>query len=330
MSMTRRVLWLLIPISPLVAAAEPVTDDMIRLAEAARLTRNVVADTVWPGWSETPFPVLLVAEEKEYLIDFPRTPDGFSSEGYSSLLATDVLSRPRQYDPALLASFPAFGLPSTVVIGRAGPTGKRSTDWVLTVLHEHFHQYQYAAPDYFSAVERLDLANGDQTGMWMLNYPFPYQSDGVAAAFADLSRELAVLLRRGSTPAQRGEFWQGYRDFLAMLQAKDRDYFSLQVWQEGLARYFELTVTEAAIGTYAPSLEFRGLMDAEPLQAVADRMRAAMLGELENPDLKSRGRVSFYAFGAGLGLLLDEDDPAWKSRYLTDKFFIERYFAGAP
>jgi hypothetical protein len=36
-------------------------------------------------------------------------------------------------------------------------------------------------------------------------------------------------------------------------------------------------------------------------------------------------RVSFYAFGAGLALLLDGDAPGWKSRYLTEKFTVEKY-----
>ena len=38
-----------------------------------------------------------------------------------------------------------------------------------------------------------------------------------------------------------------------------------------------------------------------------------------------RQRVSFYAFGAGLALLLEQDAPAWKAKYLTTKFLIEKY-----
>jgi hypothetical protein len=54
-------------------------------------------------------------------------------------------------------------------------------------------------------------------------------------------------------------------------------------------------------------------------------MRGAILGELAAPDLRSQQRVSFYAFGAGLALLLDQENNAWKDKYLKDKFFLERY-----
>jgi len=40
-------------------------------------------------------------------------------------------------------------------------------------MHEHFHQLQNGQPRYFQAVQDLGLSHGDNTGMWMLNYPFP-------------------------------------------------------------------------------------------------------------------------------------------------------------
>ena len=41
-------------------------------------------------------------------------------------------------------------------------------------MHEHFHQLQWAQPEYLKAIDDLGLSKGDATGMWMLNYPFPY------------------------------------------------------------------------------------------------------------------------------------------------------------
>ncbi len=102
---------------------------------------------------------------------------------------TQIWTRPRQLQPNLLATFPAFGPPSVVVVGRAEATKKASTSWVLTILHEHFHQHQSADPEYYREVEQLGLSNGDQTGMWMLNYPFPYQS----AAFLSRNPKRANL-----------------------------------------------------------------------------------------------------------------------------------------
>jgi hypothetical protein len=59
----------------------------------------------------------------------------------------------------------SFGPPSVVVIGRAEATRKNSTTWVLTALHEHFHQYKAANAKYYSEVKQPGLSGGDQTGM---------------------------------------------------------------------------------------------------------------------------------------------------------------------
>ena len=297
--------------------------DLIRIAEARRLA-NEVQEVVWPGWEKTAFPILLVATERELLVNYPRTPPGFTSAGYSAILRTEILDRPRQFDPHLLATFPAFGLPPVIVIGRSEATNKTSTEWVLTVLHEHFHQFQMSDPKYFTEVEQLGLSGGDQTGMWMLNYPFPYQSAEIAVAFADISRQLAHLLR-DSSHIERQRFWKTYASFLDMLAKQDRRYLSFQVWQEGVARYVELRATEAAANGYDPSLEFLTLPNIVAFSDIADKMRKTILTELENPNLQTHQRGSFYAFGAGLALLLDEENETWKNQYLTEKFFVERY-----
>lgn len=85
--------------------------------------------------------------------------------------------RKRMYPIAMQATFPGVNGVNTIVIGHAELTAdKTSTRWVLTVLHEHFHQLVYSQPGYYADVEKLGLAHGDKTGMWMLNYPFPYDS----------------------------------------------------------------------------------------------------------------------------------------------------------
>ena len=311
---------LLVWVSRGVAAQVPETDDLVRIAEAFRLA-DVVQTSAWPGWDTTPFPVLLVSGDREFLIASRNVPAGFTPIGRSMLLQADIWSRPRQFDPGLLATFPAFGPPPVVVIGRAEVTGKRSVAWVLTLLHEHFHQYQMSEPGYYAEVEQLGLSGGDQTGMWMLNYPFPYESPKVAGAFASASRELGRLLVKSSRPDRR-RFWQRYTGFLDILSEQDRRYLSFQVWQEGVARYVELRIAELAAQTYKPSLEFRQLPDVAPFANAADSMRASILSELAAPDLAKQKRVGFYAFGAGLALLLDQDGSAWKGRYMREKFLL--------
>ena len=138
----------------LIAQAVPEAMDLIRLAEAFRLAR-VVQSTVWPGWETAPFPVLLVGAERESLVGNSVVPRGFTPDGYSAILQMEIWSRPRQFDQSLLATFPAFGPPAVIVMGRAEVTKKTSAAWVLTVLHEHFHQYQTADPKYYSVLEGM-------------------------------------------------------------------------------------------------------------------------------------------------------------------------------
>ena len=162
----------------------------------------------------------------------------------------------------------------------------------------------------------------------MLNYPFPYQSGAVVDRFSALSRNLARLLQH-SSEAERRTFWDSYVAILRDLSERDRRYLSFQVWQEGVARYVELRAAEVAARTYDAAAEFKALPDFHSFAATAAQMRAAILEELANPDLSGSQRVSFYAFGAGLALLLDMDVPGWKSRYLSERFFLERYITAA-
>jgi hypothetical protein len=304
--------------------AGPDSVDVLRIREAFRLTA-AAQDSVWPdGWGAVPFPLLLVTEEREFLVAFPRTPSGFDEGHYLATLGTRISERPRQWQPDLLATFPAFGPPSVIVVGRPEATHKNSATWVLTIVHERFHQFQTADSAYYTAVERLDLSGGDRTGMWMLNYPFPYRSKAVVERFSGLSRKLARLLDHSSASDRRA-FWQAYTKFLADLSERDRRYLSFQVWQEGIARYVELRTAEFAARRYDPTPEFKALPDVQAFADIAPQMRAAILDALANPDLPGRERVSFYAFGAGLALLLDMDVPDWKRRYQTEKFAVERY-----
>ena len=310
--------------APAAWAGGPPPDDAIRLAEAFRLA-GAVGAKVWPGWEGAPFPVLLVTANQEYLVRAEAgAPAGFEEIGYSGILQGPVMARPRQFDPGLLATMMPFGPPAVIVIGPAGSTGKSSTDWVLTVLHEHFHQHQMSDPGYFDETNRLDLSGGDQTGMWMLNYPFPYQSAEVAKRFAMLSRAAAGLLEQPS-PAERRKFWSDYTRFLERLAEKDRRYLGFQAWQEGVARYVELRAAEVAAAEYQATIEFRALADFQPFAETARRKRQEILAQLRDPDLPKRQRTAFYAFGAALAMLLDQEGANWKGRYLTEKFFLERY-----
>lgn len=287
----------------------------MRLAEARRLA-SAIQDSVWPGWSTAPTAVLLVADSVEFLLWHPRPSADFRGLGYDSLVGADVFTRARTFAPDLLATFPAVGGVPTIVVGRPARTGKNSTAWVLTLLHEHFHQLQTSRAGYYAAVDSLQLSGGDQTGMWMLNYPFPYDSLPIHRRFAAMSAALAAALSDTTTAALR-RYAAARHELRANLGDADARYLAFQVWQEGVARYIEYACARRAARGYVPSASFAALPDYVPYGQVATRLREQILRELRSPDLGASRRVSFYPVGAATALLLEGRAPRWREQYLA-------------
>ena len=307
--------------------------DRIRVAEAFRLARSL-GDRIWPDWGKAPFAVLLVAGEREILLRHPAPSADFVAAGDDALLDSPVWSRPRQFSPELLATFPAVGGLPTIVIGQAERTAARgSTRWVVTLLHEHFHQLQYSQPGYYDGVDALGLARGDRTGMWMLDYAFPYSAPPVREQFAALCRALAgVLLAQGPTDfAARLAVYLGEKQELrALLGADDYRYFTFQAWQEGIARYTEYHVARLAAADYRPSRAFRALEDFRRFDHDAGDLLAALAGQLGAMRLDQDQRTAFYAVGAAEGLVLDRARPDWRRRYFAEPFSLDPHFAALP
>jgi hypothetical protein len=277
--------------------------DRIRLAETFRLADRLRAE-VWPGWERTRMVVLLVTDSLEYLVGHPRPTSEFARLGRDSVLGRDVLVRPRRFPPTLLATFPAVGGMATIVVGTPERTGKSSAEWVLALLHEHFHQWQSSLPDYYARADALGLARGDTTGQWMLDYPFPYDSVPVQRAV----KALAGSLARGEameTVARQRQALGG------TLSPDDDRYLEFQLWQEGVPRYVEVAVAEAAARAGEPGY-------AE----LAKQLRSRVASELAGLNLGRDRRVAFYSIGAGLAMLLDRSDGSWKRRYRESLFTL--------
>ena len=154
--------------APAAAPAQLPPDDAVRIREFYRLAAEV-QDRIWPGGARRRRRCCWSRARWSSSRTTPAPPPDFKK------VAEDVFARPRQFPTNLLATFPAFGPPSVIVIGEPANTdAATSTPWLFVVLHEHFHQLQNAQPGYFKATEDLGLAHGDTGGMWMLNYPFPY------------------------------------------------------------------------------------------------------------------------------------------------------------
>ncbi|HYT04238.1 MAG TPA: hypothetical protein VEM13_05085 [Gemmatimonadales bacterium] len=333
-----RALWAVVT----VAAVAPLPSqrpglpqaDRVRLAEAFRLA-DEIQDRVWPHLSRAPFALLLVTDGFEFLVRHPKPSDDFQALGYDSLLESDVFVRRRAFAPNLLATFPAVGGVPTIVIGEPARTDKSSTEWVLTVLHEHFHQLQYSRPGYYAGVDSLHLSRGDRTGMWMLTYPFPFDSVAVAARVAELARALdaavAALFGGDRAPtAALAAYAAARRRLQEVVSADDYRYLCFQLWQEGVARYVEYRGAVVAAERYSPTAAFRALPDVVDFAATAERLRRDLRGALSGVNLAKQRREIFYPMGAATALLLDAIAPRWQERYFAGRFTLDPLFDAPP
>ncbi|MEX2117630.1 MAG: hypothetical protein WEB37_12160, partial [Bacteroidota bacterium] len=302
--------------------------DRIRIAEAFRVA-DQFRGRLWKDWEVIPFALLLVTPETEFLVRHPRPSSDFTFLGYDSLLQSDIYFRERVNQPNLLATFPAVsGLP-TVVVGQAENTqARRSTRWVITLLHEHFHQLQQSQRDYYASVRELDLSGGDQSGMWMLNYPFPYDSMEISLQFQLLSRRLRETLLSPNPEfiVHLNRYIEFRNEFNRTLQPSDYRYFSFQLWQEGIARFTEVRAVEMIAEEYEPTEAFRELEDFRPFKDESRGIRFEIFSQLRTMRLKESRRSAFYPFGAAEALLLDRAAPGWKEHYFSRRFSLESLF----
>ena len=320
--------------APLLLASAPAAtpprmgqQDRARIAEAFA-TIAAVQEKAWPGWSKAPSSLVLVDRDFEYLLRSGDQPEGVRRVG-----ERPAAGRPRpRAPPDVLADIPRDvpGVWSdTHDRGRDGAegTGKRSTAWVLAVAHEHFHQLQYSHPGYWSESQALGLAGDDQTGMWMLDYLLPVRVDerGLRVA-VEAARPPRGRAGPGATGRARG-LLAAVTGVCRGLKPEDYRYLSLQLWQEGIARYAETRLAEIAAREHRVSAEFAALHDYRTFAAAADSLRGETLDELRTQTMKEDGRTVFYAFGAALGLLLDQEGTPWRGRYLAEKFYLEKYRA---
>ena len=302
--------------------------DRTRLAEMFRLAERI-EDRIWPNWSKAPFAVLLVTPEYEFLIRHPKPSPDFMSLGYDSVLKSDIYYRKRTFDMHFLATFPAVGGISTIVVGQAENTSaKTSTPWVVILLHEHFHQLQDSQPNFYADVNALNLSRGDQSGMWMLNYAFPYDRDDVQKQFERTSLALAAALTspRPGRNSKVEAYLQERRKFQQLVSADDNKYWEFQLWKEGIARYTEYQSARLAAAAYRPSREFRALPDYRPYREVARELRERSMRQLQTQKLGESKREVVYSFGAAEGLLLDKINPSWRRRYFVRKFDLSGSF----
>lgn len=271
------------------------------LAEVRRVARH--GDSLWPGFSAAPFGFLLVEKDGETLICDDRVPGGFTIGGRIGRLGCATATGPSSWrQPSLLAAMPVFGPGEIIVMGTPSTTGQDPGLWRRTILHEHFHQWQGTLPDIYERIDRLGLANSDKTGMWMLNYPFPYERPDVGKAYLAAAHALIAALRSDSAKlrVKVRNYLVARSAFEASVRDADWRYYDFQLWKEGVARWTELEIARRAGGNWA---------------ARANVDWAKLLSELSQSELARKKRSSVYAFGAAEAALLERVDPDWRGCY---------------
>jgi len=285
-------------------AAAPPDSVPARLAEAQAFSK-AKGDSLWPGYGEAPFGFLLVSGDSETLICREQVPDGFTASGTDPATGCKRFTRARSGLPdTLLAAMPLFGPPSTIVMGTPETTGRDEANWTRTILHEHFHQWQDSLPNIFQRMSDLDLAGDDKSGMWMLNYAFPYDKPATLAAFAPAAQALSEAVAARGTPqfpAALSNYVAKRKALAAAVGAKNWRYAELELWKEGVARWTEIQLgkpyPDAAVRESAAALEKRSL------------------DWLATHDIAKSGREFVYPYGAAEASLLEACWPAWRQEY---------------
>ncbi|MBX9615916.1 MAG: hypothetical protein K2X25_10005 [Caulobacteraceae bacterium] len=269
-------------------------------------------DTVWEGYSETPLPILLVEGSRETLFCAPVL-QGFTPAGTDPVTGCTLQTRPREL-PVDLAAASWLGDQPVIMMGLPDALEATRADWVITLLHETFHQYQAALPAYQPSVDQVGSRLGQTDVGWMLDYPFPYSRAEVGVAFGRMNRAALAWLEAPEDP-EAGQRMTGYmqarRAARAIVGETDWLYYEFQAGQEGVARWSELTLADIA-----------GRSDPDIAAVALDRRLglATSLRAINDQGLAMWRRSSFYVLGAIEADMLERHRPDWKAAYRQTPF----------
>jgi hypothetical protein len=122
-------------------------------------------------------------------------------------------------------------------------------------------------------------------------------------------------------------FFTTRKKFNDLLIEKDYKYFSLQLWQEGIARYTELEIAGLLNKyNYEPAHQIKQMEDYISFAELNSKLYTKERNLLNGLKLNDSHRNCFYPFGAFEGKLLDKVKIDWKHRYFEEMFFLEKYY----
>ncbi|WP_239807233.1 hypothetical protein [Croceicoccus hydrothermalis] len=291
----------------------PPDDDRQMIAEAQAIVRTN-GDRVWEGFSQAPLPILLIGPDQETLFCGAPAPD-FSPAGFDSVTNCAMQTRPREL-PVDLSAATYIGDQQVIMVGVPDALGMSRDEWIVTILHEAFHQYQSTLPGYIAAVDRVREMFGGDSSQWMLDYPFPYADSEVENAFKEMTGSALRYLEATSSFERHlatSDYIDARKDAKRAASLKDWAYFEFQAGQEGVARWSEQELG-ALVATSHPSIA-----------AVAEDGRLGLAASLRAIDRDGLGmwkRSAFYVLGAIEAEMLHQLDPAWQRQYVNAPFSL--------
>lgn len=322
----KNVLLLLLILACTYVTAQLRDADRYRIKEAMRISTHLGAD-LWNGFDDAPFSILYIMDEYEYLINESDEAESFETTEYDSLIGAYIHKRPQEMDKRFRATFPFNGV-STIVMGTPENTGLNTTAWIITMLHERFHQYQYSSPKYFLETAALNLSNGDESGMWQLNYPFPYKDANVNKVYMRYTLALYRAVNSIATDMWEinlSNYLEARQEFRSSISEDDYKYISFQWYQEGIARYTEYAFLEL-LGRWEPDEYIKQLTDYVPFSEYRSSFKKNHLDNILHMKLDINKRETVYDVGFAEALIIREVNPNWTKKYLVEKFDLAKLY----
>ncbi len=342
--------------------------DKARLAEVGHL-RQTLGEEIIPGWARAEIPIILYNEQYVFLVGYPDPPDGwekipngqrrgsawepvpgdtFQGQPYyrqavpgpgqqpesftvrvgdrwvASLMTLDwfKISLANQFRadmPAPLKAVFPYPLAVNLLMGS-------SEQYMTSIHHEAAHAYQgMRSPAKLAAAE---------TAANTLNERYPWDDEKLAA---DWQSELNCLRDAVRAKTEAGTRAQALR-FIDLRQARRGsarlaaelvDLERKREWEEGFAKYAEMSVYRLAANTpgYAPVPDLKSDIQFHHYRDFSQRWQnevnqIATIG-------RQKDEIRFYYAGWAQSELLDRLSPGWKARLFDEDIWLEDLLAGA-
>jgi hypothetical protein len=193
---------------------------------------------------------------------------------------------------------------------------------ISMIVHESFHAFQ--------ATRDFDrLKESESTFAWHKQYPW-----NDASANKAWKDEFALLMRAFETKSEP-DAKQFLKQYIQMRSKRHLDlkftpglirYEQLKEWEEGIAKYIELSLWKLAGSSslYTPALPLKN----DPAFDQYKKFNQAMSREIMNCRMQPQGDdTRFYYSGMMLAFLLDRFYPGWKMHAFNTDIFPDMLLA---